>query len=296
MLDQLIHRTPLIPFRGDSQILLKAENLQPLGSYKIRGVANVMRKNALQLRSGISAASAGNMAQALALGATTLQVPCRIYLPDTAPEVKKQAIRDLGAELTELPYTEVWKLVNLEAEPPSNTFFVHPALCEDLTEGYGQIAAEILEEQPDVQAVVVPFGVGGLLLGIARALRRLGSGAKIYAVEPETASPLFHSLKNGRPTKIQRRPSFIDAIGTPEVIRPVFDEVRGIVKDSIVVTLEETRTALKTLLLSHKLLCEGSAAAALAAGLRLRKKGHDHLIACILTGGNIAPDVLKELI
>lgn len=287
-----IVRTPLLSF--NEKLFLKPENLQPFGSYKIRGVFSAMQTaDPSLLKNGVSAASAGNMAQAVAYLARNRGVGCRIYVPDSAPEIKKEAIRKLGATLQELPFADVWEMVR-QGPKNSDGLFIHPVFTPGLLEGYGLIANELLEDHPSLNAVVVPFGVGGLLLGVAKALKNLNPEIVIYACEPETAAPLNASLKKGKATSIDRLPSFVDAIGTPEVLPQVFEETRSLVKDSIVVGLEETRVAVKTLALNKKLICEGAAAAGFAAALKLQREKPDLEIACILTGGNIAPLVLED--
>lgn len=284
----MIVRSPLLRHPCAPNILLKAENLQPFGSYKIRGVSEAVRSAPLEtLRAGLRAASAGNMAQAVAHLAKVFEVPCQIYVPDSAPEVKKQAIRNLGAELIERPFQEVWNLVR---HPPRDLsgLFIHPVFTPGLLAGYGTIATELLEDRPRLGAVVIPFGVGGLTLGVARALKNLRPDILVYTCEPETAAPLKASLVAGSPQRVERKPSFIDAIGTPEVLPEVFDLVRPLITDSVVVSLAETRSAMMSLASDCKLICEGAAAASFAAALRLTAEEPDLEVACILSGGNIA--------
>lgn len=283
-------RTPLL--MHSSAVLIKPENLQPFGSYKIRGVEMALRFSS---KRKIAAASAGNMAQAVAYLAKNLGMPCRIFVPDSAPEVKKEAIRQLGATLTELPFHEVWEMVK---NPPrqANELFVHPVFTPGLLQGYGTIAEEILRDAPDADAVIVPFGVGGLTLGIARALRRLGSKATVFACEPISAAPFHASRKAGRPTLINRIPSFVDAIGTPEVLPEVFREAVELNVESLVVSLAEIKTALRTLAVQHKLICEGAGAAALAGAEQLARTSGYRRIVGVLTGGNISPVTLNEIL
>lgn len=288
-------RTPLLML--DERISLKAENLQPFGSYKIRGVSRAIRQaDPETLRLGLSAASAGNMAQPVAAFARTLKLSCRIYLPDTAPPVKKGAIRRLGAQLVELPFREVWSLVQ-EGRPSQDLgLFFHPTRTPGLTEGYGEIVDEILVDLPETDAIVVPFGVGGLSLGVVRRLRELGSRAAVYTCEPETAAPMFASMRTRKPLKVDRRSSFVDAIGTPEVLPEVFELLVPMLAGSLAVSLEEIRKAMGTLLFEKKLVCEGAGAAALAGALKLAETSEHKKIVALLTGGNVTPTVLRELV
>lgn len=282
----LIVRTPLLRFQ-QTRIFLKPESLQPFASYKLRGVAQAVMSAPEELRAnGLCTASAGNMAQAVAFMARELKLPCRIIVPDSAPEVKKAAIRNLGAELDEKPFHEVWELVR---NPPrsTNELFIHPVFTPGLLEGYGRMAQELLEDRPSLHAVVVPFGVGGLTLGLGRALKKLKPEIRIYTCEPETASPLAVSLKRGRASQVERQPSFIDAIGTPEVLPEVFAEAKDLVHESRIVRLDETRAALRELAERAKLVCEGAAAASFVAARQLASENPTFEIAAILSGGNL---------
>lgn len=301
MFSDLILRTPLIPFRISDpaiagRIFMKAENLQPFGSYKIRGVKSAIESTRPEiLKHGLVTVSAGNMAQAVAYAAKMINVPCRVYVPDTAPAVKKAAIENIGAELIERPFDEIWNMVCLGL-PTEKGLVIHPTRTPGITEGYGAIADEILLEQPDTDAVVIPFGVGGLSLGISRRLKILKPEVVIYPCEPETAAPLSASLKLGRATSVQRVPSFVDAIGTPEVLPEVFETLSAYIKTSIVMELKDIKHAMDTLVLQHKLVCEGAAATALAAAIHLARNSSYQRITCILSGGNIAPEILQQSI
>lgn len=294
-LKKIIIRTPLIPFYNDAtesfkaQLYLKPENLQIFGSYKIRGIANVIEESdPVVLRNGLSAASAGNMAQAVAYAAQKMNIPCRIFIPDSAPDVKKERIMQLGAQLIELPYQTIWQMVKENPSHPGNIgVFVHPAYHSSLLKGYSVIAHEIIEDMPDVDAVVIPFGVGGLSIGVGTAIYRLKPDVAIYACEPDTAAPLKKSLRLGKPSSVQRIPSFVDAIGTPEVLPGVYKLLAPILEDSIVVSLAEIKNSLKLLLMANKLLCEGAAACSAAAAIQLAEMGKHKKIVCILTGGNL---------
>lgn len=288
-------RTPLIPYtRNNKNIFLKAENLQILGSYKIRGVYSALQLAAPhKIANGLSAASAGNMAQAVAYMARVLKISCEIYVPDTAPAIKKDAIRNLGAHLIELPFSELWELVR---QPPLHQkgLFIHPVFTPGLLEGYGSIAQELIADRPTLNAVVIPFGVGGLTLGVARALQGLRPDIHIYAVEPETAAPLKAALKAKKPIVVERHPSIADALGTPEVLGRVFYEIQKVVADSIIVSTDEIKHAIRVLAIEQNLTCEGAAAAALAAGIKLSKRYPEMEIACLLTGGNISKENLQN--
>jgi len=295
-------RTPLIPLQSSQRqlkgrIFLKPENLQPFGSYKIRGVASVIaRASATELADGLCAASAGNMAQAVAFAARERRLPCRIFVPETAPEIKKAAIRGLGAELIEKPFHEIWEMVNGERAFEGPGLFIHPALNENLLRGYEAIADELVADLPELDAVVIPFGVGGLALGVTRRLQQIRPSVAIFLAEPKTAHPFHTSQHNGRATRIERIPSFVDAIGTPEVLPQVFAQLSPLVRASLVVGLDRVEEALRHLYYQHHLLTEGAGAAGLAAAAKLAETSGYQRIGCILTGGNIDPQVLAGLV
>lgn len=294
-MEKLILRTPLIPFSNE-QIYLKPENLQMFGSYKIRGIVSLIADaDPTLLKEGLSAASAGNMAQAVAYVAQKLNIPCRIFIPDSAPQVKKEMIIKLKAELIELPFQDVWAMVRGDRKPPEKGIFIHPAYNDSLRKGYSSIAHEIIEDMPQTDAIVIPFGVGGLSLGIGMAMRKLKPDIAIYTCEPETAAPLKKSLSKGQALSVERIPSFVDAIGTSEVLPWVYKQLAPILKDSIVVSLNEIRLAMKSLLFNNKMICEGAAGCSLAAAIRLAETGKHEKIACIISGGNVSPDVLASI-
>lgn len=294
-LENLILRTPLIPFHGNctggAAIYLKPENLQRLGSYKIRGIVSVVNNlSAHRLKDGLAVASAGNMAQAAAYVAGKMSIPCKVYVPHSVPDVKKNKIRSLGADMVEMPYDDVWGMVRGDFVLKDKSNFIHPALNYYLRKGYASIAHEIIRDMPTADAVVIPFGVGGLSLGVGMALKKLKPNISIITCEPETAAPLKASLGLRRATIIQRESSFVDAIGTPEVLPAVYKRLAPILSDSITVPIAQIKEAAKDLLVNHKLLCEGAAACGLAAAVNLGSTGRYQKIVCLLTGGNISPD------
>lgn len=297
----LILHTPLIPVpshvNDTAKLYLKAENLQLLGSYKIRGVVSVIENtDQALLKGGLSAASAGNMAQALAYVARECEIPCNIYVPDSAPDIKKNMITKLGANLIELPYEEVWGMVRGDIICPDQGFFVHPVLNEHLRVGYASIADEIVAELPEVDAIVIPFGVGGLSLGVGMAMRRLKPDVSIFTCEPETAAPLKASILRGCAASVERIPSFVDAIGVPEVLPQVYALLAPVLQDSLVVSLADIRQAWRLAFYQHKLLCEGAAACSLAAAIQLAARNEYKHIVCILSGGNLSANVIQSFL
>ena len=225
-------RTPLIRFPADGtgrDIHLKLENLQPIGSFKIRGAANAMAAAGHDaLFGGVYTASAGNMAQGVAWCAQRLGVHCRVIVPDQAPKAKTDAIERLGGEVIKVPYDEWWQTLVNRGHPDFDEVFVHPFFDDAVMAGNGTIALEIFEDLKDVDSIIVPYGGGGLASGIAIAAREVSPNTKIYAVEVETAAPLTASFAAGERTPVTRIPTFIDGMGSGAV----FDEMWPLVQSS----------------------------------------------------------------
>ena len=210
-------RTPLVRLNlpeAPAEIYLKLENLQPIGSFKIRGAANaIARLSREELELGVVTASAGNMAQGVAWNAQKLGIPCTVIAPDGAPENKIKAIERLGGCVIKVTFDQWWQAFELRAYPGVTGTFIHAFDDLDVMAGNGTIALEILEDLPEPDAVVIPWGGGGLTCGIASALRRLRPECKIFAAEVATGAPLAASLAAGVPTQIDHQPSFVDGIG-----------------------------------------------------------------------------------
>ncbi len=291
-------RTPLIRLNVDGapgEIYLKLENLQPIGSFKIRGAGNAMRLVGKEkLSNGVYTASAGNMAQGLAWNAREMGVPCEVIVPDRAPETKLAAIKRLGGKVVKVPFDEWWQVIIEHTYPGLDSFFIHPVSDSAVIAGNGTIGLEILEDLPDVETVVIPFGGGGLSSGIAAAIRSLKSNTRIYACEVETAAPLKTSLKAGSPQTVDYTPSFVDGIGGRSVLKEMWPLVSSLIDDSLVVSLPQVSRALKLLIERNRVLAEGAGAAAVAAALSgMAGSGK---IVCIVSGGNIDFDKLAEII
>ena len=291
-------RTPLIRLNVDGapgEIYLKLENLQPIGSFKIRGAGNAMRLVGKEkLSNGVYTASAGNMAQGLAWNAREMGVPCEVIVPDRAPETKLAAIKRLGGKVVKVPFDEWWQVIIEHTYPGLDSFFIHPVSDSAVIAGNGTIGLEILEDLPDVETVVIPFGGDGLSSGIAAAIRSLKSNTRIYACEVETAAPLKTSLNAGSPQTVDYTPSFVDGIGGRSVLKEMWPLVSSLIDDSLVVSLPQVSRALKLLIERNRVLAEGAGAAAVAAALSgMAGSGK---IVCIVSGGNIDSDKLAEII
>ncbi len=291
-------RTPLLRWNVEdapAEIWLKLENLQPIGSFKLRGAGNAMAlASREELAAGVVTASAGNMAQGVAWNARRLGVPCTVLVPDHAPETKLAAIARLGARSVKVPFERWWQALLDHGYPGLDGLFIHPVSDPAVIAGNGTIGLELFEELPDLDAVVVPYGGGGLVSGIAAALRARRPGIRIYAAEVETAAPLAASLEAGEPRAIEYRPSFVDGIGSRSLLPEMWPLVRSLVSGSLVVGLEEVAAAVRLLAERHRVIAEGAGAASVAAALTGKAGGGR--VVCVVSGGNIDPAKLAKIL
>lgn len=274
-----------------AEIYLKLENLQPIGSFKLRGAGNILKlTDREKLEDGVWTASAGNMAQGVAWYAREMGLECAIVVPDHAPETKLAAIRRLGAQVRKVSAAEWFAIVlgghRLEG---MRGFFIHPVTEPAVIAGHGTIGLEIVEQLPQLDAVVIPFGGGGLSTGIASALRALKPGVKIYAAEVDTAAPLAPSLAAGRPVEVEYKPTFVDGMGAPRLIPEMWPLVSSLLDGSIVVSLGAVAAAVKLLVERNRVVAEGAGAAPVAAALTGKTGGGK--VVCVISGGNI--DTMK---
>ncbi len=292
----VILRTPLVALNADAPaaIFLKLENLQPIGSFKIRGASNVMARTPReQLARGVLTASAGNMAQGVAFCARRLGIPATIIAPDTAPATKLRAVERLGGRVILAPFAEWWRTFETRAYPGVDATFIHAFDDLDVMAGNGTIALELLEDQPGLEAVIIPWGGGGLSCGIASVLRQLAPHIRIYATEVETAAPLHASLAAGEPRTVDYQPSFVDGIGSKTVFANMFQHARRLLDGSLVVSLEEAARAMKLVAERNRVIVEGASACAVAAALSGR--AGTGKVAAIVSGGNIDLHKFAEL-
>ncbi len=291
-------RTPLVELHVENapaRIYLKLENLQPIGSFKLRGAGNVIGKtDSASLAEGIYTASAGNWAQGLAWCARRQGIRCQVIVPESAPRTKRAAIARLGAQEIVVPFEEWWAVLRDHSHPGTTGRFIHPVSDPDVIAGNGTIGLEILEDLPDVDTVVVPFGGGGLSTGIASALRALRPEARVLACEVETAAPLAAALQFGAPRAIERRPSFVDGIGGGGILEEMWPLARDLLAGSAVVTLAEITDAIRLLVERVHVVAEGAGAASVAAALAGRAGGGK--IVCVISGGNIDTPILARIL
>ncbi len=290
-------RTPLVRLEtdGGGEIYLKLENLQPIGSFKLRGALNaVLQIEQAELRAGVVTASAGNMGQGVAWAARELGVPCAVVVPEHAAETKLLAIERLGGEVVKVPYERWWQAIAESAFPDAPGVFVHPVQDERVMAGNGTIGLEIVEDLPDVERVLVPFGGGGLSVGIASAVKALRPATEVSAVEPETGAALTAAFSVGEPRPVDYRTSFVDGSGAPQVLPEMWSRANGLLDGARAVSLDATAAAVRLLASRVRVVAEGAGALALAAALEA-DRGREKVV-CIVSGGNIDAPVLAEIL
>jgi threonine dehydratase len=291
-------RTPLVRLHVDApaEIYLKLENLQPIGSFKIRGAFNAMsRRTPEELSAGVITASAGNMAQGVAWGARLRGIPCTVVVPDHAPRTKIAAIERLGGTVIPVPFADWWQAIVSSSFPGLEGVFIHPVLDHAVMAGNGTIGLELLEDLPELDAVVVPWGGGGLTCGIASALRGLEADVKIYSVEPETGAPMARSFAAGEPLPVDDyRASFVDGSGSKALLPEMWELGRRLIDGGLVSTLDETAAAVRLLAERARVVAEGAGALALASALAGR--AGSGRVACIVSGGNIDGERLRSVL
>ena len=291
-------RTPLLRLHledAPAEIYLKLENLQPIGSFKLRGAGNAMALASRgELARGVYTASAGNMAQGVAWRAARLSIPCHVIVPDHAPETKLAAVRRLGGEIIKVSFDRWWQVILTGEFAGLEGLFIHPVSNADVMAGNGTIGLEILDDMPDVDAVVIPYGGGGLSSGIASAIRALKPETRVYAVEVGTAAPLAASLRAGEPVTVDYRPSFVDGIGGKSVLPEMWPRARDLLDDSLVVSLADIRAAIRLLAERQQVIAEGAGAASVAAALA-GKAGRGKVV-CVVSGGNIEREILAGIL
>jgi threonine dehydratase len=290
-------RTPLLRLEhdGDEEVHLKLENLQPIGSFKLRGAINsVAALDHATVARGLGTASAGNMGRAVAWLARQHGVPCTVVVPDTAPAAKLDPLRALGAEVVAESFERWWQALEDGGHPAVAGTFLHPVASSAMIAGNGTIGLELVEDLPQLEAVVVPFGGGGLSSGIACAMKALRPQVSIFAAEVEGAAPFAGSLAAGHPVHVEHRHSFVDGIGSTSVLAAMWPLTSSILDGSIVVSLEEVADAMRLLAARSRVIAEGAGATALAAALSGRAGSGP--LAAIISGGNIDRGVLGEIL
>jgi threonine dehydratase len=283
-------RTPLVRF--DEHVWLKLENLQPIGSFKLRGALSAVRAaSASELAGGVVTASAGNMAQGVAWAAREAGVRATIIAPDAAPRAKLDAVERLGGEIISVPHEVWWQTMVERRYEGVEGLFVHPVEDDAVMAGNGTIGLELCEDLAQFDEVIIPWGGGGLTTGIASAVKALRPGVRVVTAEPETAAPLAASLPRGEPTEIEFASSFVDGAGGRALLPSMWEHARELVDEAVAVPLDDVREAVRLLAGRARVVAEGAGALALAAA-----QGREGQVVCIVSGGNIDAAVLAEIL
>jgi threonine dehydratase len=294
-----IARTPLVRVElgpGHPEVWLKLENLQPINAYKLRGAANaVAMLSDADRRRGVWTISAGNAGQGVAYAARKAGVPCSVVAIETAPQAKMDRMRALGANIVPVPFQVAWKALQEHAYPGMEGTFVHPFDDHDFIAGHGTMALEIFEDLPAVSAIIASIGGGGLVTGAGSAIKALKPSVKVYGAEPETAAPTSLSFARGSPQVFADwKPSFVDGAGGQSVFPRMWERMKPVLDGVIVVTLEETRHAMRMMAEKSRVIAEGAGAMPLAAALT-GKAGQGPIVA-VVSGGNIDLKKFCELV
>jgi threonine dehydratase len=293
-----VNRTPLIRFYDDDlpgEIYLKLENLQPIGSFKLRGAYNaISTADRSLLNDGVYTASAGNMAQGVAWNARMMNIPCTVIVPDHAPQTKLDAITRLGAKFIKIPFNDWWQVLVTRKFEGMKGLFIHPVCDPAVIAGNGTVGLEILEDLPDADTVIVPYGGGGLISGIATAIKTIKPGVKVFASEVETAAPLAPSLAAGEPVKVTYTPSFVDGMGSAGLLNEMWPLVSKLANGSIVLSLKQIADAIKLLMERSRVIAEGAGGSSFAAALT--GKAGSGKIVCVISGGNIDAEKLIKIL
>ncbi|HEX4679310.1 MAG TPA: threonine/serine dehydratase [Gaiellaceae bacterium] len=298
VLEGMAIRTPLVRLDVDSdtEIWLKLELLQPVRSFKIRGAGNaVLQATDAELAGGVLTASAGNMAQGVAYAARLRGVPATIVVPEHAPQTKIDSIERYGGRVIRVPYEEWWQVLVTGRYEGAEGLFVHPVDNDRVMAGNGTIGLELLEQLDGFDTVAVPYGGGGLLTGIASAVKQARPDVKFFAVEPETGAPATATLRAGTPTAVEYTPSFVDGSGSRELIPRVWEQASQLLDGAVALPLPAVAEAVRLIAERTRVIAEGAGALAAAAALGGHLDGAKKVV-CIVSGGNIDPAVLSRIL
>jgi len=297
-LHTLALRTPLVRLNVEdapAEIYLKMENLQPIGSFKIRPAGSaILNTPKSQIADGVYTASSGNMAQGVAYAARRLGVPATVLLPQNAAAVKVAALKRLQADIRHLPDDEWWRVISEHGHAEIAGKFIHPVASQDVLAGDATVGLEIFQDLPDVDTVLVPFGGGGLACGIASALRELNPNVRVFGSESEHCAPLSAALAAGEPVQLPCPPTFISGIGVGRVLDEMWPLVRELLQGAVVAGVENITYTIRLLLERHRVIAEGAGAAPVAAALA-GKAGNGKVV-CVISGGNLDNKYLIDIL
>ena len=291
-------RTPLVRLDVDSdtEIWLKLELLQPVRSFKIRGAGNaILQATDAELAGGVLTASAGNMAQGVAYAARLRGVPATIVVPEHAPQTKIDSIERYGGRVIRVPYDEWWQVLVTGRYEGADGLFIHPVDNDRVMAGNGTIGLELLEQLDDFDTVAVPYGGGGLLTGIASAVKQVRPEVKFFAVEPETGAPATATLRALALTAVEYTPSFVDGSGSRELIPRVWEQASQLLDGAVAMPIPVVAEAVRVIAERARVIAEGAGALAVAAAMGGHLDGAKKVV-CIVSGGNIDPAVLSRIL
>lgn len=291
-------RTPLVELDlglADRRIFLKLETLSPIGAFKLRPALNaLLSRDIATLRRGVATASSGNMAYGMAWAAERLGVPMAAYMYSGAPQTKIDGVRKLGGDVRFISMETWWRYIVDADRPELKELLINPVTDQAVLTGNGTIGLEIVEDLPDVDVVVTPFGGGSLTTGVASAVKALRPEAKVIAAEDENAAPVSAALAAGRIVEIETKPSFVKSIGGPSLVPQLWPLVSGLIDGAVAVSLEQITEAMRLLFSKAKIVAEGAGAASLAAALASDQiKGN---VVCVISGGNIDAAAYSEML
>jgi threonine dehydratase len=291
-------RTPLLKFNVDVpgiNIFLKLENLQPFGSFKIRPALNALKNiDPRRLSRGVLTSSAGNFGQGIAFAARRLGVPVTVVVPDAAAQTKVDALLELGAKVIRRPFDDWWTVLTTRQCPGEEGVFIHPVAESAVIAGNATIGAEILEDLPNCDAVVVPFGGGGLICGIGSVMRRLSPKTRMIIAESQAAQPAAAALKHGKPMRVPHLQSFVDGMGSTNVLDEMWPLIRQIADQAACASFAEIAEAIRVLAKRHHVIAEAAGAASTAVAMA-GGGGHGNIV-CIVSGGNIDASKLGAIL
>jgi threonine dehydratase len=291
-------RTPLVRLDVDSdtEIWLKLELLQPVRSFKIRGAGNaILQATDAELANGVLTASAGNMAQGVAYAARLRGVPATIVVPEHAPQTKIDSIERYGGRVIRVPYDEWWQVLVTGRYEGAEGLFIHPVDDDRVMAGNGTIGLELLDQLSDFDTVAVPYGGGGLLTGIASAVKQARPDVRFFSVEPETGAPAAATMRAGTPTAVEYTPSFVDGSGSRELIPRVWEQASKLLDGAVAMPLPAVAEAVRLIAERTRVIAEGAGALATAAALGGHLDGAKKAV-CIVSGGNIDPAILSRIL
>jgi threonine dehydratase len=291
-------RTPLVRLDVDSdtEIWLKLELLQAVRSFKIRGAGNaILQATDAELAGGVLTASAGNMAQGVAYAARLRGVQATIVVPEHAPQTKIDSIERYGGRVIRVPYEEWWQVLVTGKYEGAEGLFIHPVDNDRVMAGNGTIGLELLEQLDGFDTVAVPYGGGGLLTGIASAVKQARPDVKFFAVEPETGAPATATLRAGTPTAVEYTPSFVDGSGSRELIPRVWEQASQLLDGAVAMPIPAVAEAVRLIAERTRVIAEGAGGLATAAALGGHLDGAKKAV-CIVSGGNIDPAVLSRIL